>query len=436
MIELDLLAPASDADESTPWSAASRRRTLLFLAFALVLLTMTGAAAPAEPGLVQVRTATLVNASTYRILGDTLYVAEALPGGNRITAYPLAERPPRWWTGIDVLAGNATIEEVAGMVVVGMFQPGVTGDHIAALDRQTGALRWHSSLNLVAVDRVRSRLVLTGYPTSSVGSGPPPADVVAVDARTGTQVWTYRREAGCQGDLPYQITDRRTGLAVLCSDGQLLLLDLDTGQVRARAPIGATVQSGARVTALSDRVLVSLPAVSLPAAGRSVLVSYEPDRLQPTWTRLVELGNFFVSDCGPRICLGNSGAALALEPSTGLVRWRVGPVGFATPLVDRYILVAPARLGTVELVDVGTGKVMMNLAEWTTESAPVGLPMFFRADGATGRTWVARLSRRPVGVRVLGYVPNARPETCGSSVGYLVCRTVRDTVAVWRYAVD
>ena len=431
MIELDLLAPAADADESTPWSAASRRRILLFLAFALVLLTMTGAAAPAEPGLVRVRTATLVNSSTYRILGDTLYVAEVLPDGNRITAYPLAERPPRWSTGIDVLAGNAVIEEVAGMVVVGMFQPGVTGDHVAALDRRTGVLRWHSSLNLVAVDRVRSRLVLTGYPTSSVGSGPPPADVVAVDARTGMRVWTYRREAGCQGDLPDQVTDRRTGLAVLCSDGQLLLLDLDTGQVRARAPTGATGQSGARVTALSDRVLVSLP-----AAGRSVLVSYELDRLQPTWTRMVELGGFFVSACGPRICLGSSGAALALEPSTGLVRWRVGPVGFATPLVDRYILVAPARLGTVELVDVGTGKVVMNLAEWTTESAPAGPPMFFRADGATGRTWVARLSRRPVGVRVLGYVPNARPETCESSVGYLVCRTVRDTVVVWRYAVD
>jgi hypothetical protein len=59
--------------------------------------------------------------------------------------------------------------------------------------------------------------------------------------------------------------------------------------------------------------------------------------------------------------------------------------------------------------------------------------MFYQSDGATGRTWVARLGYGASGIEVLGFVPNARAETCVSNEGYLVCRTVKDTVAVWRY---
>ncbi len=427
MIDLDLLVPLPE--EEPPWPAESRRRWLVASVFAFVLLAVAGAAAPSAPVLVQVRTATLVPASTYRILGDTLYVAEARPDGNRITAYPLDPGPPRWSTPVNTLAGNVALDELDGAVIVGMFQPGVSGDHTTVLDRRTGAPRWHSPLNLAAVDRVRNRLVLTEYPTAAIGSGPPAADVVAVDIGTGTPVWRYRREAGCQGDLPYPITERRTGLAVLCPGGEVLLLDLDNGQVRARTPVASTVQLGARVTALPDQVVVSYPAF-----GHSMLVSYELDRLQPTWTQQIELGNYFVLDCPPRICLGNSSAAQALDRRTGAVRWSVRAIGFATPLVDQYVLVAPAQLGRMQLVDVGTGAVVTDLGDWTVETAPVGPPMFFRADGATGRTWVARVSDRPAGVRVLGFVPDARPETCGSAGGYLVCRTVKDTVAVWRFA--
>ncbi len=429
MIDLDLLVPQP---EEPPWPADARRRWLIFGAFALVLFMVSGAAAPAGPALVQVRTATLVAASSYRILGDALYVAEVRPDGNWLTAYPLPAGPPRWSTRLDVLASNVALDEMDGVILVGMFQPGVSGDHTAALDRVTGALRWRSPLNVAAVDRIRGQVVLTAYPAARIGSGPPPADVMAVSAGTGVRVWSYRRPGGCEGDLPYTVTDRRTGLAILCSNGQLELFDLDTGKVRARAAVPETlaVGFGARVVALPDRVVVSYP-----SAGGSVLVSFDLDRLRTDWTSRVEQGNYFISDCGPRICLGNSTAALALDRYTGRIVWSVRPVGFAAPLVDRYVLVAPAQFGQIQLVDIGTGRVMMNLGDWSAEIAPVGLPMFFRSDGATGRTWVARVSEQPSGVRVLGFVPDARPETCGSSRGYLVCRTVKDTVTVWRFAV-
>jgi hypothetical protein len=441
VIDLDLLVPDEPAET---WPADARRGWAVLWLVLLVLLAVSGASAPVGPGLVEVRTATLVPAASYRILGDSLYIAEARPGGNWLTAYPLAAGPPRWSTRIGVLASNVALDLVGPVVLVGMFQPGVAGDHTAALDRQTGTVRWRSPLNIAALDRVRGRVVLTEYPAAGVGSGPPPARVTVVRAGTGEQVWTYRRESGCEGDLPYEVTRPGTGLAQLCQDGSLTVLDLDTGRVRASAVVPGTVDAvrhipagylrfpfGARVAGLPDRVLVSYP-----SAGRTVLTSFRQDTLRWDWTTEVGPGNFGIIDCGPRICLGNSNSQLAVDRDTGRISWSIHPVGFASPLVDRYVLVAPAQLGDVQLVDVATGAVVMTLGNWTVETSPTGPPTFFRSDGATGHTWVARLSTRPAGIRVLGWVPDARPETCGSANGYLVCRTVKDTVAVWRFGAD
>jgi len=438
VIDLDLLIP-DEVPEA--WPVNSRRRWLTVGTLLLVLLAVSGAVVPLPPGLVQVRTATLVPTSTYRIMGDTLYVAEARADGNRVTAYPLDPGVARWSTPVDVLASDLAMDEIADVVLVGMFQPGVSGDHTVALDRRTGTVRWHSPLNVAALDRVRDRVVLTEYPAAGLGSGPPPTRIVVLTAATGRRVWTYQRDSGCEGDLPYTVDRPGTGLALLCRDGTLTVVDLDTGRVRASVDVPQTadlVQSrsngytqipfGARVAGLPDRVVVSYP-----AAGRTVLISFEEDRLREDWTSVVDQGNYGILDCGPRICLGNATTEVALDRGTGAVVWRVRPVGFATPLIDRYVLVAPAEFGDVHLVDVGTGEVVMDLGGWTVEAAPTGRPMFFRSDGATGRTWVARLAAGSAGVEVLGFVPNARAETCGSAGGYVVCRTVRDTIGVWRY---
>jgi hypothetical protein len=423
VIDLDLLFPEA---ETEPWPVNLRRRWLVTGMFLLVLLLTSGATVPAQPGLPAVRTATLVNTASYRILGDALYITEARADGNWITAYPLAPGPARWTTRVANLADAVGMETVADVVMVGLFQVNVAGDHTVALDRRTGAVRWRSLLNLAGVDRVRGRVVLTGFPAAGLGSGAPSARIEVLTAGTGQRVWGYLRDSACEADLPYSVDRGGTGLALLCRDGSLTLLDLGTGAVRAtvRAPVALSP----RVVGLPDRVLITYP-----SAGGTVLVSYDQAGLRPQWTTTIEAGNYGILDCGPRICLGDSVAEVALDRATGKVVWQVRPVGFASPLTDRYVLVAPAQLGDVELVDVGTGRVIMQLGSWTAESAPVGPPMFYQSDGATGRTWVARLGYGDSAVEVLGFVPNARSETCVSNGGYLVCRTVKDTVAVWRY---
>ncbi len=423
MIDLDLLVPVEVPEQT--WPVDTRRRWLVAGTLLLVLLFSAGATVPGRPGLAPVRSASVVNTGTYRILGDALYVAEARPDGNWVTAYPLAPGPPRWAARVGVLADAVNLEAVADVIMVSMLEPDVSGDHTIALDRRTGAVRWHSPLLLASIDRLRDRVVLTEYLATGVGGGPPPARIAVLDVSTGALAWSYVRQSACEADVPYMVTRPGTGVAVLCRDGTLAVLDLDTGRVRARVE----VSDAGRVVGLADRLVVT----SSGLGGQTMISSYAADSLRRQWTTAVDGGNFGVLDCGVRICLDSSAGEVALDRDTGQLVWQARPVGFATALNDRYVLVAPAQLGDVELVDVATGRPILQLGSWTVEAPADGPLMFYRADGTTGYTWLAQLDSGAQAIEVLGFVERARAETCQSSGGYLACRTVNGTVSVWHY---
>jgi outer membrane protein assembly factor BamB len=308
--------------------------------------------------------------------------------------------------------------------MVSMAEPDVSGDHTVALDRRTGAVRWHTPLILAAIDRTRGHVVLTEYLATGVGGGPPPARIAVVDAATGTSLWGYVRDGACQADVPYTVDRADTGVGVLCQDGTLTVVDLGDGRVRARTE----VRSAGRAVVLAGLVVVD------SVSGNGTLLSaYDGTTLALLWSATVEQGNYGIADCGPRICLGNATSELALDRRTGVLAWQFSAVNFATPLSERYILVAPVRLSNVELVDVTSGRSLMQLDSWTVEPGSLSPLMLYQSDGATGRTWIGRLEPGSAAVEVLGFVPDARAETCVSSGGYVVCRTVNSTVGVWRY---
>jgi outer membrane protein assembly factor BamB len=425
VIDLDLLVPEEAPPE--PYPVNLRRRWLTVGTLLAVLLVTAGASVPARPGLPAVRTASLVNTAAYRILGDLLLIAESRPDGNWVTAYPLAPGPARWATRVGVLSDAVDMDGIGDVVVVSMAEPDVSGEHTVALDRRTGTVRWHTPLILAAIDRTRGHVVLTEYLATGLGGGPPPARVAVVDAATGSSVWGYVRDGDCQADVPYTVDRADTGVAVLCQDGTLTVVDLGDGRVRAQAG----VDPGGRVVMLAGLVVVD----SQSLTNTTTVTAYDGNSLRQVWSATVGQGNYGISDCGPRVCLGNSTSEIALDRRTGQIAWQVRPVGFATTLSDRYVLVAPTALGDVELVDVATGRVVMQLGSWTVEPGTVSPLMFYQADGATGHTWLARLELDSTAIEVLGFVPGARAETCVSSGGYVVCRTVNSTVGVWRYRV-
>lgn len=425
MIDLDLLV--SEEARAQPYPNL-RRRWLVAIVALVVLLVTAGATVPPPAGLPAVRTVSVVTTGVYRLLGDMLVVAESRTDGNWVTAYPLEPGPARWATRVGVLSDAVSLDAVADVILVSMAEPGVAGDHLVALDRRTGAVRWHTPLILIAVDRVRAHAVLTEYLATGTGGGLPPARIAVADARTGASVWGYVREGDCQADLPYVVTSPQTGVAVLCHGAvdSLSVVDLGTGRVRA----GVDVAGGGRATMLTDLVLVD----SL-AGNRTRVTAYDQETLRPVWTATVELANYDISGCGSRICLGTATSELALDRRTGALAWQFSAVNFATPLSERYALVAPVRLSNVELVDVDSGRALMQLDSWTVEPGSLSPLMLYQSDGATGHTWLARLALGSPTVEVLGFVPGARAETCMSSSGYVVCRTVNSTVGVWRYRV-
>jgi hypothetical protein len=183
------------------------------------------------------------------------------------------------------------------------------------------------------------------------------------------------------------------------------------------------------VFAFKDRILVTYPEL-----GRSIFASFDTDHLTRQWRISLSLGNYGVVDCGPRLCLYSAADGVqALDRVTGQVGWHLGPASSAFGLDDRHML-AVLGANQAELLDAATGRRLVRLDGWTAVSFQTGRPLFYRPERGARRMWLAMLSSDLAGLRVLGSVanPNADVSDCVTSTGYLACRTVKDTIQVWR----
>jgi len=432
---IDLDVPAAGAP--TPRRPVrSRRRIMSAAVLAFALLAPAAAAAPATPPLVLTRTVWVVNGASGQPVGDTLYVAQLRPE-RRVTAYPLAAGPPRWSTVVPVLAGIILFEEIADLVLVSTTDPGTQRSDTVALDRRTGAVRWERPMRLRALDPGRGRVLLGESTRAERADLAPAVDLVSVRAATGVRVWTYHHDDGCLSDTPSPVGDPRAGMAVLCGSA-LSVVDLDTGRVRAtrQVPVTSLVPGsifGIGIAAFDDRLLVSAPAL-----GRSVLTAFGYDDLRLQWTADLDLGNYGIASCGRLLCLFSTPHALAVDRADGTVIWRLRAGGSVAPLDDRHVLIEQAVRDTTQVVDTVTGTTVLWLAGWAPTRYRPGAPIFYRYDVPGRRLFVAALDPGGLGLRVLGSVPEPDGDVFGCvTVGrYLVCRTVKDAVKVWRIAVS
>jgi len=413
----------------------TRRRALTVTAFALALLLPTAAAAPARTLLDPVRTVHLGTGAAYQIVGDSLYVTEAQPANDRLVAYPLPSGPPRWSVPLPILSGDVELAQIDDLLLVSVVVSGPVESHTTAVDRATGAVRWESQLPVAALDLVRHRVLLGQSPHPEAVDLAPSGDLEAVAAATGARVWNHHRQAGCLGDLPRRIDKPGTGLGVLCADGTLSVVDLDSGRVRATAATLATapgLRFGSDVIVLPDQVLVDYP-----ARARTVVASFDMAHLRPQWTVELEPTNYGVAGCGAQLCMFSFRGLLALDLASGTVSWRLSPADRAVALVTSYLAVTSLSGDRLRMVDTETGSTVLDLGGWRVASYLVGPPVLYHREPGTHRMWVGTLTVAPPGVRVLGAVPNPDSDysVCDRTERYLACRTVRDAVQVWRIGV-
>src|SRR6266545_2419801 len=313
----------------------------------------------------------------------------------RCSRSPCSPGPPRWSTVVPVLAGIILFEEIADLVLVSTTDPGTQRSDTVALDRRTGAVRWERPMRLRALDPGRGRVLLGESTRAERADLAPAVDLVSV-------------------------------------------VDLDTGRVRAtrQVPVTSLVPGsifGIGIAAFDDRLLVSAPAL-----GRSVLTAFGYDDLRLQWTADLDLGNYGIASCGRLLCLFSTPHALAVDRADGTVIWRLRAGGSVAPLDDRHVLIEQAVRDTTQVVDTVTGTTVLWLAGWAPTRYRPGAPIFYRYDVPGRRLFVAALDPGGLGLRVLGSVPEPDGDVFGCvTVGrYLVCRTVKDAVKVWRIAVS
>jgi outer membrane protein assembly factor BamB len=225
---------------------------------------------PGEPAIYRKRDAGTHAVSRFAIRGDRLYAValEGRPSAKRgagVAAFDLAAR--RWqWHATDACAPRAGVTGLAvadAVVVCAASEVHPGPGHLWAVDRSTGESRWKLELPTVdAVDAAGSAVVASYGPRALVvdatsgerlfellsdnGHLPRITPVVAGDqtlvvaVETGGLLVARRAVAGGEvvwaarvNGYIYRLTPTATGVAVLMSTGELLLLDAATGEAKA-----------------------------------------------------------------------------------------------------------------------------------------------------------------------------------------------------------
>jgi outer membrane protein assembly factor BamB len=461
---------------SPGWRRLSRppRSLVVVLALAATLLGVAGAQAPGATGLTELSSVPALGGAQYAVEGDSLYVVEAAPTGNRVSAYRLRDGALRWSTPVTVLASLASFQAAAGVVLISMYAPGVSGDHTVALDERTGQVLWRSAEVIDVVLQSRQRVLLTVPDTSGqVAVGAPdqqPATRVdAVDLRDGRAAWTYRMAPGCQhlSGTDVAATDGAgpgggATMTVLCLDrvdpvetnpdstamGELRSVDLMTGRDLRSAPL--TYPLARAPDPLAELHPDTAPPLE-PVLGRAAgvvligtaspsgatLTAYDPDTLRPLWTRQMSDYDYGATACAGALCLTDGYGLAVVDPGTGRLRWQIAQRAYAQPLgrLLGQLLVQPVAGQHAMLVDVGTGRRVVDLSGWRAVAAGADSPTIFARwlPVADGRVWFATVDGDPLAVRPIGAATDVLQDGCRADGGYLVCETLHQDLRVWRY---
>jgi hypothetical protein len=147
--------------------------------------------------------------------------------------------------------------------------------------------------------------------------------------------------------------------------------------------------------------------------------------------------DYEATPCAGLLCLTDAYGLAVVDPPTGAVRWHTSERAFAVPagaLASR-LLVQPSGGARVALVDVGTGRPVLDLDGWrVVAGGPGALPIFARwQPQPDGRAWLATVTMDPPALRPAGFAPDLLEDKCVTGGDYLVCQTLTQRLRVWRY---
>jgi hypothetical protein len=229
---------------------------------------------------------------------------------------------------------------------------------------------------------------------------------------------------------------------------ELRAVDLSTGRadqaVRLTLPVARTPEPFVLLGLDNPPIRPVLSAVAgriLIGTGRdgggADLTVYDPATLRPLWTRRMSDSDYGANVCADALCLSDGSGLAVVDPGTGALRWQTAQRAYTEPpgLLAGRLVVEPLGESRAVLVDVGTGRPVLDLSGWrAVAAAPGAAPIFARwQPNPDGRVWFATVSGSPLSVRLIGFAPDVLRDTCRTDGSYLVCQTLGQSLRVWRY---
>lgn len=420
-VERGAWEPATDAGRGP----VSRPRAVLTSLVLVLLLTVTGSAAPPGARLRTVFRVPTAPGDTFAVSGDAVLVARRRAGGG-LVGYGLGTGRLRWQAPVFPPTSYA-VRRLAGLLFVGERSGSGGGTRSAAVLADSGVVLWRRPGRIVPVEGAAVVLAVSDV-AGFFGAGRRiEGEVTALDPRTGRERWSV--------PLPSQAV-----LQVVPGDRARILLVHDGGRAELREvtdgrPVAAVGLPGADYG--PDNPTVSGDSVVLrhPTASGTAVTGYAAGTLARRWSRTENGQLETVRPCSPLLCLISRAGVRGVDPADGTSRWfrpqwRVGEAR------GGYLQTYGPSDGVVDLLGLAeprTGRLVLDLRGWRLVPGAADTALLLsRVDRSTGRTVVAVADAGARTVRVLGALPTGTGDCRGGS-GRLVCRSADGTVVGWSY---
>jgi len=451
LIDLDRPDPRPPEDrERRRWSGPTPFQLRVLLVVAALLVTAFGVGASAAPrpprfgGPVRIPG---TGADEFLLADDLIAVNSGRD--QRIYAYGL-DGSLRWVASQPIPRANLVTMNNDVILLTSPMWPGQT----AALDRATGALRW-------GVDGLFQ--AFTGDTVVvGVGSAGPDGreqEQVAVDARSGRQVWrenvglSATRRAMTVYDQQYRITGRIS----VAADGTGEILDYRTGRRRTvtgvpepptppeslqvNTPDGVVLVNRFQAALSAGNLLIVFPLSPIPGEPSAAdgkygeIAAYGPDSEGPLWT--IPAGDGWpAGTCGPWICLVEADATRVIDPATGAELRRIGWPHVISGSAERFLGyddAGTADTTQVTVFDARSGRPLATYVGWLLLDREFAdwIPMLRRGRGLS---WDLATVDMSTGVAYpLGTFDAAGERACQSTLTHTACTIRSGETMIWRH---
>ncbi|GLY99683.1 PQQ-binding-like beta-propeller repeat protein [Actinoplanes sp. NBRC 103695] len=431
VIELGEISSGTRPPAVRPVAPRDLRRILVAVVALLTLLGVTGSARP-EPQSMRTLWRTPTSQEPFTLRGDTLYIQRS-GRAPALEARAIADGRVLWQAPLDQPVGYVNVE-VPGLVLVPATEQLADGSEqvqsIVALDAATGRERWRHRGELYA--QTPDAMLLAEW--SPRGGAVLRLHLARV--ADGTDIWSYTPTGpgaastiSPAGGTPGAPTD----LIVIDRSGRVELRSLADGKVKRTGKVPwlspeANTDSYGYAPVIGDVFF----AVAVEN-GTMRVTAHDLATLRPLWEQFTDngdLGGLF--ECGQMLCRGSEQTGIeALDPRTGVARWRSQGWSYGTMLDATRMYVESHSGAGNGIVDVRTGEVIAKFPTTMVVMDPSADRLILMAITREARPRMAVYNLEPDNsLRLAGALPQAGGDQgCQLSGRRLVCLFHRDLKA-------